>query len=105
MPRYAVIEQSTDLRARGTKIRFTNSKTKALSYLKGSGRYTYGDPNFAQNWHRTFVEVYELPDGWRKPSKKKLEEEAMRWSTSTYPRTVNDVLAYVISSEGIEVKL
>ncbi|WP_304459230.1 hypothetical protein [Alicyclobacillus sendaiensis] len=93
MARYAVIEQSTDLRSPRTKVRFTTSVRQARQWCEGSGQFTYGDPESARNWHRTFIKVYQLPVGWRKPSDKYLQEKARQASTPTYPRTAVDVLA------------
>ncbi|MDI3329082.1 MAG: hypothetical protein QJR06_11060 [Alicyclobacillaceae bacterium] len=105
MARYAVVEQSTDLRWRSTKIRITRSLKVARSLRKGSGRYTCDDPEAERNWHRTFVEVYELPVGWRKPPERQLKQQAQRESTSTYPVTALDVLAGIIRAVGKKVQL
>lgn len=104
--RYAVIEKSTDLRYPQTKITFTTSlaKAKRIRELR-SGRFTYDDPDEARNWHRTFVYVYQLPTGWRKPSEKFLREEARKESTPTYPRTPSDILGEIIRKVGTKVDL
>lgn len=104
MPRYAVIEQSTDLRYPQTKIWFTRSLREVAKLRERSGRFTYSDPEAARNWHRTFVEVYELPAGWRKPPEKQLREQARKESTPTYPRNSMDILAWIIRKVATEVK-
>lgn len=104
MRRYAVIEQSTDLRYPQTKIWFTRSLRGIAKLLERSGRFSYSDPEAARNWHRTFVKAYELPVGWRKPTEKQLREKAVKESTSTYPRNSMDILAWIIREVGVEVK-
>lgn len=105
MPRYAIIEQSTDLRHPNSKIRFTQSKRTVKEILsKRESRYTYPDPKAARNWHHTFTYIYELPAGWRIPSKKSLQKEAYKCSTPTYPRTADDILANQIMAIGTKIR-
>lgn len=104
MGRYAIIRQSTDLRRLQTEIEFTTSRRRVQEALSEEPRYVEADPKRAKNWHHIIVEVYELPEGWRKPSRKWLTEEARARSTRDYPRAAEDVLASVIRQVGCEVR-
>ena len=55
---YYGVEQSTDLRCRMTVIKKFSSLKAALLWSCHSGGYTYGDPESARNYHRTFRRVY-----------------------------------------------
>jgi len=106
VPRYAVISWSTDLRCPDSKVRILRSKRAALA-IKASGNsggYTYENPDLAHNWHRTFINVYELPVGVRLPSVKALRKEAKKASSPTYPRSWEDMLADYIRRVGVVVK-
>jgi len=106
VPRYAVISRSTDLRCPNSKVRILRSKRNALA-IKASGNsgdYTYEDPAIARNWHRTFINVYELPAGVRLPSVKALKKEAKKASSPTYPRSWEDILADYIRRVGVKIK-
>lgn len=81
MPTYAMIEKSTDLNHPNTKVGFTRSLKRATTWRDEpgkSGRFTYSDPGAAQNHHHTFRYVYEMPHGWRRPTKKALAERSSR---------------------------
>lgn len=103
--RYAVIERSTDLRDPRTRIWFVRNLRETARFREGSGRFTHVNPEEARNWYRTFVEVYELPSGWRKPPKRRLSEWVRREATPTYPRNELDALAWFIRREGQRLDL
>lgn len=102
------IDQTTDLRDLDTRIKKFTSKKAALIWKSQSGGYAWvgaADEDIApsqQNWHRRFRHIYETKN-WRPPSKKKLYELAIRDSSSTYPRNSLDILASLISNNGIEI--
>jgi hypothetical protein len=103
MTRYAVVESSTDLRCPDSRVRFYTSLAKARADAAQGGDYTHDDPETARNWHHTFRTIYALPSGWRKPTAAMLARLAQAASTTTYPRTVQDALAYVIRCAGYRV--
>ena len=103
MPRYAVVEQSTDMQYRQTGVRFTTSLKTARRWSEGSGGFTYSDPAVARNWHRTVARIYELPLGWRRPGQTTLYREALRSRTSAYRKTDLDVLADIVRDVGREI--
>jgi len=105
MPLYAVVKQSTDMRHPETQVFFVRSLKRAKELRVGSGEFVYDDPDSANNYHRIFTQVYELPNNWRKPSQRELEREARENSTPTYPRNATDVLARRIKEVGLEIRL
>jgi len=98
------IEQSTDLRYPGTRIRKFSSEKAALKWKSRGGGYTHTDPDSVRNWHHTIRRVFRMPPGWRPPSRAKLRKEAKEKSTPSYPRNENDVLAAYIEGQGMEVE-
>lgn len=103
MPTYALIEKSTDLNHPNTKVTFTRSLKRATSWRDEpgkSGRFTYADPEHAQNYHHTFRCVYEMPPGWRKPTKKVLAERSARAGHFSMTRAMADAC----EGAGVEVK-
>jgi hypothetical protein len=105
MTRYALISQSTDLRAPETKISFTTSRKKALLFKSQGGKFTHGDPEGSKNWHHTFNYAIQLNPGWRKPTRKWLEEKARKESSRDYPRFSHDILANLCFNNGIELEV
>ena len=100
--RYAIIRQSTDSRCPMSEVEFTRSKKVISAALVEKPKLTYNDPEAAKNWHHTLTYVYELPDGWRRPSQKFLSERVSKCS-SCYPRTKTDILADKIMDDGVRV--
>ena len=96
MSKYAIISRNTDRHNPRTKITFTTSLAVAKKAQEQNGEFAYGDPDAAHNWHRRVVDVYELPDGFRKPSPKRLQDEACRSRNTMYPVNADDVLASLI---------
>lgn len=100
MNRFAIIKQSTDMRAPQTEIVFTRSRKKAASAALTVDRMTHADPEAERNWHHTLTRVFSLPPGWRKPTEMMLWERARARSSYTYPRNAKDELASEICRVG-----
>lgn len=96
---YYGVEQSTDQRNRNTVIRKFTTVEKAIAWkLKGSGDFTYNDPEAARNWHHTFRDVYELQG---KIDKK--DNVFKNYGTCTYPMDKNSQLALYLWQYGREI--
>lgn len=99
---YAGVEQSTDMRDLCTKVVFFRKEKDALKWLrvKRSGELLYANPAAARNGHRWFRQLYRLPAGWRRPSKKMLTSWCNTNGTPTYRRDESDALASMVRSAG-----
>lgn len=102
---YAILTYSTDQTSPNYKIEFTTSKKKVREALNCEMKTTYEDPELAQNWHHDFKSVYEMPTGWRRPTKKYIRDEVNRRSGSIYSPNENGVIAGVIFKDGAEVEI
>lgn len=103
------VEQNTDLRCPNTKIvKFTSIK-KAKEWRDKNLGYAFPGaanedlPVTQQNWHHRIRTIYEMPYGWRFPSKQYLREKANRNSSPTYPSHPNDIAATIIWRDGDEL--
>ena len=108
MAKYYGISQSTDMRCPHTKIFYlgygNRGKTRASEWIKSKvAHFTYDDPGAARNYHHTLYDVYEMPSGWRAPSEKKMIAEALRRSSTSYPRYKEDVFFDLIRKDGTRV--
>jgi len=101
---YAIVKFSTDMRDRNYKIEFTQSRAKALKALEKSIEYSYKDPEAAGNHHKDLYEAYEMPYGWRRPSKKVISEELYRRRGSIYSPNESGIVYNAIRKDGIELK-
>lgn len=97
------IEQSTDSRAPRTKVIRSRSAQGMREWADGGGGFTYPDPEGARNFHHSFRSLWEMPKGWRKPSRAALSKMAREKSSRDYPRNETDALADIIALEGTEV--
>ncbi|MDA8209189.1 MAG: hypothetical protein M0Z92_09355 [Actinomycetota bacterium] len=103
------IEQTTDMRYPETKIVKFTSRKRALAWLADDQGFAWAGgarhdiPASQQNWHSRIRACYEVV-GFRRPSDKKLREEAHRISTPTYRRNAADVLAGEIRSQGERIE-
>lgn len=100
------IEHNTDLRCLDTKVKKFRSKKSAMDWKSGGGGLAFPGaatndiPVSQQNWHHRIRKVYEMPTGWRPPSKKILSKMALIDSTPTYMRYSIDAMASVIRASG-----
>jgi len=95
------IEQSTDMRDKRTIIKTFSSESTALKWKEYSGHLTHGENAEVQkNYHHTFRCVYVLVG--RLPTPKSIEKIRSEWRHSIYAKSVNDVKADYISSNGTE---
>lgn len=100
---YAILTYSTDQTRPNYKIEFTTSKKKVREALNYKMQTTYEDPESARNWHNDLKSVYEMPSGWRKPTKKYIKDETSRRSGSIYSPNENGVIAGAIFKDGVKV--
>ena len=101
---FILVEQSTDQNRPETKIKIVYSESAAQKYVNESGksgRFSSPCPEIEQNFHHTFRTAYEMPAGWRRPSKKKLDEFVWGKSYSSRRKTANDILAGIAFSQKI----
>ena len=100
---YVILTYSTDQVRPNYKIEFTTSKKKVRDALSYKMKTTYEDPELAQNWHNDLKSVYEMPSGWRKPTKKYISDEVSRKSGSIYSPNENGVVVGVILKDGVKI--
>jgi hypothetical protein len=107
MPKYAIIKQNTNVRDRQTIVLFKSSnklRKNTLSRWKQDLMvYSSSSPKEFESNHVSFVKVYELPDSWRKPSVRMLDEIVYRKRESINNPNANDVLAGMVIDVGSEV--
>lgn len=100
---YFGVEQSTDSRCKNTIIvKFAkNEKEKMKKWYNSekNGRFTYTDPESAQNFHHTFRYIYEY-DGYLIFSKTEIDK-IRKSATSTYPIDINDAKVDIIKEHCI----
>ena len=103
------IEQTTDLRNRETKVEKFSSMAKAIKWGKRGGAFAWNgasrsdiDPQ-TQNWHRRLRSIYQMPYGWRPPSRTKLDEVVQKSYSSTYYCSRHDALANAVIKDGEEI--
>ncbi len=101
---YAILTYSTDMRSPNYKIEFTTSKKKVKEALNCEMKPTYENPELAKNWHNDLKSVYEMPTGWRKPTKSFIDKEVTRKRGSIYSPNANGVMASCIRRDGVEIK-
>lgn len=97
---YYVIEQSTDMRCKNTKIRKFRSVKSAKQYASHGGFYTHDNPEEARNYHHTFREVYEFCGRMNA----KILSEYKNTGTSFYPVSDNDAIAKYLWKYGKEIE-
>lgn len=109
MATYIGVEQNTDLKCQRTVIRRFGARRKAaldweaeqLGYaFPGAARSDL--PGSQQNWHRRLRNVYEMPPGYRLPTKEAERAYHARHG-SVYQGSVDDNLANLISRDGDQV--
>lgn len=103
------IESSTDSRSHHCIIKKFSSLKAAKKWANSEENGKYEDagaannklPMTSQNFHKVLRDYYEMPVGWRKPSKKQIEK--MKGSRPWECRyTNNQLLAQVIYSERLK---
>lgn len=108
--KYYGIKQSTDMRHPMTDVTYfgygKKGKERALTWKsEKKSHLTYGNPEVEMNWHHTLYSIFEMPNHWKTPTKKKLSDSAQNVSTRDYPRNSSDVLASIIYEIGEEIKM
>jgi hypothetical protein len=101
---FVLIEQSTDRNRPETKIKIVYSEIAAQKFVNEtgkSGRFSSPCPEIERNWHHTFRTAYEMPVGWRRPSKKRLDDLAWEQGSSSHRLTANDILVNLAWSKKI----
>ena len=101
---YVILTYSTDMRYPNYRIEYTTSKNIVREALKTEEKFSYGNPEKEKNWHKDLVSVYEMPKGWRRPTKKYIRDEIYRRRGSIYSPNENGIIAGVIMKEGMEIK-
>lgn len=100
---YAILTYSTDMTSPNYKIEFTKSKKKVREALNYKMKTTYDDPAEARNWHNDIKTVYEMPVGWRKPTKKFIRDQVNKQYGSIYSPNENGIMANAIRKDGIKI--
>lgn len=96
---YYGVSQSTDMRCKNTIIKKFTSKKALQKWLSfGSGKYTYDDPELAQNYHHTFKYGYELTG--RIDKNHQIFKDK---GSPTYPRYESDNIAHYLATYGRQV--
>lgn len=105
------IEESTDSRSPCTKIAKFATRKKAEAWrAKCQGEFTFPGaanpdlPATQSNFHRTLRRIYEMPQGWRKPTDKELRAIVWAERGSIYSPGTQEVLARQIWRAGEEIK-
>lgn len=101
----ALVEQSTSLERPETVVKFVTSERKARQWLGDpkNGRFTSANPDADRNHHHTFRKAFMMPFGWRRPSRKRLDDLAWKAYSPTYRTTPTDILASIVEREGKEI--
>lgn len=77
--KYIGVEQTTDSRHPETVIVRLHSRKHAAEWTVGGGGFAWPGsasadvPAGQQNWHHRLRVVYEMPAGWRFPTKRQIE--------------------------------
>lgn len=99
------IEQTTDARSPETRVARLRSRAHAEEWARASGDYAWsGAADDAvhvcqQNWHRRLRDVYEMPAGWRMPTKREIEAQrgSRPWDDR---RSSADIVASMVRRAG-----
>lgn len=106
MATYYGIEESTDSKCPRTKVTRLPSRKAAEAFSETKTHLTYADPAAARNYHHTLYCAFEMPAGWRPPSKKETQaaiEEHYRFGSRSYPLDAAIYLARAIWKAGTPV--
>jgi len=100
------IEDTTDTRYPETKIMKFTSRERALAWVAEDQGYAWGGSAKAdiaaqqQNWHSRLRALYEMPKGWKPPSKTELQREVAQRRGMGWRRRAEDILGSHIRREG-----
>lgn len=103
------IERTTDLRSPETQVKTFTSEKTALKWaskpreLAFQGAANNDLPMDARNHHHRIRNVYRMPSGWRKPSKREIDKELWQSRGSSYHRGTAEVIAEAITRDGVQL--
>lgn len=100
---YAIVRYSTDLRDRNYRLEFTQSRSRAEGFAGLKPRFSHKNPEEARNHHHDFAEVYVMPHGWRRPSKKVISTIVFKERGSIYSPNSEEILYRFVRKDGIRL--
>lgn len=89
------IEYNTDHRHPDYRLKTFASESKALQWVKQGGNFAWPGaadsslPPSQQNWHRRIRGAYQMPKGWRRPTREAWKKLPY-WDERSYDHFVAD---------------
>lgn len=100
------IEQTTDSRWPETKVVRLVGRKRTLAWVSAGGGYAWSGaadeqiPVQQQNWHHRLREAWEMPPGWRMPTRKAIAH--VRGSRPWEDRRSDlDIVAALVRRDGV----